>query len=60
MLSCLALDVLEWSGKVRHTELPVDQHPTEALTAFIDVQPRATGNGDRHHPMCHWSERNFF
>ena len=40
--SRLALDIREWSGKVKHAELPVDQPPAVAFTAFADVWPRAT------------------
>ena len=32
----------------------MDQRSAVAVTAFIDVWPRATGNGDRHRPMRHW------
>ena len=32
----------EWSGKVKHAELPVDQPPAVAFTAFADVWLRAT------------------
>ena len=38
----LVLDVREWSGKVKHTELLVDQPPAVAFTALADVWPRAT------------------
>ena len=37
----------------------MDQPPTVAFTAFADLWPRATGNGDRHHPIRHWCGRNF-
>ena len=57
--SHLALDIREWSGKVKHAELPVNQPPAVAFTAFADVWPRATGNGDRRRPMRHWCWRNF-
>ena len=40
--SRLALDIREWSGKVKHPELPVDQPPAAAFTAFADMWPRAT------------------
>ena len=40
--SRLALDIREWSGKVKHVELPVDQPPAVAFIAFTDVWPRAT------------------
>ena len=40
--SCLGLDIREWSGKVKHAELPVDQPPAVPFTAFADVWPRAT------------------
>ena len=36
------LDIREWSGKVKHVELPLDQPPAVAFTAFADVWPRAT------------------
>ena len=42
MPSRLALEVREWSGKVKHAELPVNQPPAVAFTAFADVWPRAT------------------
>ena len=29
------------------------------FTAFADLWPRATGNGDRRRPMRHWRGRNF-
>ena len=32
----------EWNGKVKHAELPVDQPPAVAFTAFEDVWRRAT------------------
>ena len=32
----------EWSGKVEHAELPVDQLSAVDFTAFADVWPRAT------------------
>ena len=32
----------DWSGKVKQTELPVDQPPAVAFTACADVWPRAT------------------
>ena len=35
----------------------MDQSPAVAFTAFADVWSRATGNGDRRHPMHHWRER---
>ena len=56
--SRLALDIREWSRKVKHAELPVDQPPAVAFTAFADVWPRDTGNGDRRRPMRHWRGRN--
>ena len=37
----MALDIREWSGKVKHAELPMDQPPAVAFTAFADVWPRA-------------------
>ena len=40
--SRLALDVKEWSGKVKHVELPVDQPSTVAFTAFADAWLRTT------------------
>ena len=40
--SHLAPDKREWSGKVKHPELPVDQPPAVAFTAFTDVWSRAT------------------
>ena len=42
MPSCLALDIREWSGNVKHMELPVDQPAAVAFIAFADVWPRAT------------------
>ena len=33
--------------------------PAVAFTAFADVRPRATENGDRRCPMRHWRRRNF-
>ena len=36
-----------------HAELPVDQPPAVAFTAFVDVWPRATGNEDRRLPVGH-------
>ena len=39
----MALDIREWSGKVNHAELPVNQPPPAvAFTSFADVWPRAT------------------
>ena len=38
----MALDIKEWSGKVKDAELPVDQPPAVAFTAFADVWSRAT------------------
>ena len=38
----MALDIRKWSGKVKHAELPVDQPPAVAFTAFADVCPGAT------------------
>ena len=35
------------------------QPPAAAFTAFADVWPRATGNGDRRRPMRHCCGRNF-
>ena len=35
----------EWSGKVKHAELPVDQPPAVAFTALAGVWPRATEIG---------------
>ena len=35
------------------------QPPAVVFTAFANVWPRATGNGDRCHPMRHWRGRNF-
>ena len=32
----------------------MDQPSAVAFTAFADVWPRATGNGDRRRPMRHW------
>ena len=55
----MALDIKDWSGKVKHAELPVDQLPAVAFTVFADVWPWATGYGDRRHPICHWCGRNF-
>ena len=40
--SHLAFNIREWSGNVKHAELPVDQPSTVAFTAFADVWPRAT------------------
>ena len=40
--SRLALDIREWSGKVKHKKLPVDQPPAVAFTAFADMWPGAT------------------
>ena len=40
--SRLALDIREWSRKVKHAELPVNQPPAVAFTAFADVLPKAT------------------
>ena len=37
----------------------MDQPPAVAFTAFADVWPRATGNGDRRRPMRNWCGRNF-
>ena len=37
----------------------MDQPPPVAFTAFADVWPRATRNGDRRRPMRHWRGRNF-
>ena len=34
--------LLEWSGKVKHVELPVDQLPGVAFNAFADAWPRTT------------------
>ena len=42
MPSRLALDIIEWNGKVKHAELPLEQPPAVAITAFTDVWPRAT------------------
>ena len=39
--SRLALDIREWSGKVKHVELLVDELFAVAFTAFADVWPRA-------------------
>ena len=41
--SHLALDLWEWSGKVKLAKLPVDQPPPPAVafTAFADAWPRA-------------------
>ena len=39
--SRLALDIREWSGKVKLAELPVDQSPAVAFIAFADALPRA-------------------
>ena len=40
--SHLELDIREWSGKVQHADLPVDQPPpTSAFTAFTDMWSRA-------------------
>ena len=36
------LTLREWSGEAKHAELPMDQPPAVALTAFADVWPRAT------------------
>ena len=37
----------------------MDQPPAVAFTAFADMWPWATGNGDRSHLMRHWRRRNF-
>ena len=37
----------------------MDQSPAVAFTAFADVSPRATRNGDRRRPMRQWRGRNF-
>ena len=37
----------------------MDQPPAVAFTAFANVWPRATGNGDGRRPMRHWRWRNF-
>ena len=37
----------------------MDQPPAVAFTAFADVWPRATGNGDRRRPMRPWRGSNF-
>ena len=56
--SHLAVDVSEWSEEVKHAELPVGQSPAVPFTAFTDLWPRATGNGDMRCPMCHCQGRN--
>ena len=37
----------------------MEQPPAVAFTAFADVWPRATRNGNSRRPMRHWRGRNF-
>ena len=46
-------------GKVNTRSYQWTSPPAVAFTAFADVRPRATGNGDRRRPMHHWRGRNF-
>ena len=49
----------ENSVKVKNAELPVAQPLIAAFTAFADLWPRATSNGDGHCPLHQWRVKYF-